>query len=395
MAGISYKKTDASVRGLFTITNDQYIRILTLAQSIGIPELFILSTCNRTEIYGLAGDANALIDVLCTETSGSSMDFKALCYTKGGSDAVAHLLHVSAGLDSQLLGDYEIVGQVKAAVKIAKEAAGIGPFLERLINTALQASKAVKTGTCLSGGTVSVSFAAIQFIKDYIPNYNSKKILVIGTGKIGRNTCRNLVDYLRTKNVTLINRTEEKAKAVATELGLKYASVQTLPAEVNAADITITSTNSPSPVIYAPFFKDDKPRLIIDLSVPYDVDIAVKEVENIRLLNVDELSKMKDATLQKRQAQVPQANAILAAHVEEFISWCNMRLHVPVLVSLKTKLQQLDIAHLGGCPPVMEAYNEMKEQRIQKVINTTAKKLKSQNSHGCNYIQAINEFMAS
>lgn len=395
MAGISYKKTDASVRGLFTATNDQYLRILASAQSIGIPELFILSTCNRTEIYGLTSDANALIELLCTETSGSSTDFKKLCYTKGGSDAVAHLLHVSAGLDSQVLGDYEIVGQVKVAAKVAKEAGGIGPFMERLINTALQASKAVKTGTCLSGGTVSVSFAAIQFIRDYVTDYNSKKILVVGTGKIGRNTCRNLVDYLHTKNITLINRTEEKAKAIALELSVQHAPIQTLAAEADAADIIITSTNSPLPVIYASFFIEDKPRLIIDLSVPYDVDAAVKQLGNIRLLNVDELSKMKDETLLKRQAQVPQANAILAAHVEEFVSWCNMRLHVPVLVSLKTKLQQLDIAHLGGCPPVMEASKEIKEQKIQKVINTTAKRLRSQNSHGCNYIQAINEFMAS
>ena len=267
--------------------------------------------------------------------------------------------------------------------------------MERLINTALQASKAVKTGTCLSGGTVSVSFAAIQFIRDNVPNYKTKKILVVGTGKIGRNTCRNLVDYLYTKNITLINRTEEKAKAVAAEAGLQYAPVSMLSAEANAADIIITSSNSPLPVIHASFFTDDKSRLIIDLSVPYDVDPGVKELDNIRLLNVDELSRMKDETLQKRQAQVPQANAILAAHVEEFVSWCNMRLHVPVLVSLKTKLQQLDIAHLGGCPLVIEASKEIKEQKIQKVINTTAKKLRSQNSHGCNYIQAINEFMAS
>lgn len=395
MAGISYKKTDASVRGLFTITNDQYLRILTLAQSIGIPELFILSTCNRTEIYGLAPDANALVELLCSETTGSRSDFKKLCYAKGGSDAVAHLLHVSAGLDSQVLGDYEIVGQVKVAAKIAKEAGSIGPFIERLINTALQASKAVKTGTCLSGGTVSVSFAAIQFIKDNIADFRSKKILVVGTGKIGRNTCRNLVDYLHTKNITLINRTEEKAKAIAAESGLQSAPVHMLSAQANAADIIITSTNSPLPVIHASFFTDSKPRLIIDLSVPYDVDASVKELQYIRLLNVDELSKMKDETLQKRQAQVPQASAILAAHVEEFVSWCNMRLHVPVLVSLKTKLQQIDISHLGGCQPVLITSKEIKEQKIQKVINTTAKKLRSQNSHGCNYIQAINEFMAS
>ncbi len=395
MAGISYKKTDALVRGLFTITTEQYVRIIALSKAAGISEVFILSTCNRTEIYGLAADVSLLIQLLCTQTTGTNTDFQKFCYTRGGYEAVTHLMNVSAGLDSQVLGDYEIVGQVKAATKMAKENGGIGPFMERLINTALQASKAVKGNTCLSGGTVSVSFAAIQFIKENISDYKGKKILVVGTGKIGRNTCRNLVDYLYTKNITLINRTAEKAASVAQSLGLQHAPVQTLSAEANSADIIITSTNAPVPVIYASFFTENKPRLVIDLSVPCDVEPAVKELENIRLLNVDELSKMKDETLQKRKAQVPQAAAIVAAHVEEFVSWCNMRLHVPVLISLKTKLQQIDISHLGGCAPVFITSNEIKEQKIQKVINTTAKKLKSQNSHGCNYIQAINEFMES
>ena len=395
MAGISYKKTDAVVRGLFTITNEQHARIIKQSQAVGISEVFILSTCNRTEIYGLAADVTQLIELLCTKTTGTYTDFHKFCYTKTGYDAVTHLMNVSAGLDSQVLGDYEIVGQVKAAAKMAKENGGIGPFMERLINTALQASKAVKGNTCLSGGTVSVSFAAIQFIKENISGYQHKKILVVGTGKIGRNTCRNLVDYLPTTNITVINRTADKAASVAQSLGLQHAPVQMLSAEANAADIIITSTNAPLPVIYASFFTDNKPRLVIDLSVPCDVEPAVKDLESIRLLNVDELSRMKDETLQKRKAQIPQAAAIVAAHVEEFVSWCQMRLHVPVLVSLKTKLQQIDISHLGGCRPVMITSQEIKEQRIQKVINTTAKKLRLQNSHGCNYIQAINEFMES
>jgi glutamyl-tRNA reductase len=394
VAGISYKKADASIRGLFTISNNQYLQILQTAKAAGVPEFFILSTCNRTEIYGLASDADTLIGLLCSQNPDVQADFKKLSYIKCGADAVTHLLQVSAGLDSQILGDYEIVGQIKAAAKISKENGGIGPFMERLLNTALQASKAVKAGTCLSGGTVSVSFAAIQFIRN-IPNIADKKILMVGTGKIGRNTCKNLVDYLHTTNITLINRTIEKAQDIANELGLQCAPIQNLAAEANDADIIITSTNSPLPVIYASFFTGSKPRLIIDLSVPYDVDASVKSLDFIRLLNVDELSKMKDETLQKRMAQVPQANAIIAAHVEEFVSWCNMRMHVPALVSLKSKLQQIDISHLGGCPAVLTTVTpDIKEQKIKKVIKTTAVKMRSQERHGCSFIQAINDFMS-
>jgi glutamyl-tRNA reductase len=303
-------------------------------------------------------------------------------------------MQVAAGLDSQILGDYEIVGQIKAAAKLSKDNGGIGPFMERLLNTTLQASKAVKAGTCLSGGTVSVSFAAIQAIKQHMPEIDGKKILMVGTGKIGRNTCRNLVDYLQTTNITLINRTAEKAQSIANELGLQSAPIQNLAAEANSADIIITSTNSPLPVVHASFFTTVKPRLVIDLSIPYDVDASVRSLPQTTLLNVDELSKLKDETLQKRLAQVPQANAIIAAHVEEFVSWCHMRMHVPALVSLKSKLQQMDISHLGGCPAVLPAANEVKEQRIKKVIKTTAVKMRSQERHGCSFIQAINDFMS-
>ena len=395
MAGISYKKTDASIRGLFTITSEQYLQILQLSKAAGVPEFFILSTCNRTEIYGLADSADTLISLLCSHNPEGKADFKKLSYIKCGSEAVTHLLQVSAGLDSQILGDYEIVGQIKAAAKVSKDNGGIGPFMERLLNTALQASKAVKAGTCLSGGTVSVSFAAIQFMRQNITSITDKKILMVGTGKIGRNTCKNLVDYLGTKNITLINRTIEKAQAIANELGLHYAPIQNLAIEANEADIIITSTNSPLPVIHASFFTGSKPRLIIDLSVPYDVDASVKNLSYVRLLNIDELSKMKDETLQKRLEQVPQANAIIAAHVEEFVSWCNMRMHVPALVSLKSKLQQMDISHLGGCPAVLTTVApDVKEQKIKKVIKTTAVKMRSQDKHGCSFIEAINDFMS-
>ena len=209
IAGINYKKTDASVRGQFAINNDQYTQILTLASAQGLSELFILSTCNRTEIYGLAENADQLVELLCTQTAGSKETFSELCYIKQGSNAVQHLFEVGAGLESQILGDYEIIGQLKVAVKFSKQHGFIGSFTERLINSVLQSTKIIKNQTELSGGTVSVSFAAVQYIKRNVQDIAKKKILLVGVGKIGRNTCKNLVDYLDTKNIMLINRTEE------------------------------------------------------------------------------------------------------------------------------------------------------------------------------------------
>src|SRR5688572_9864429 len=205
--GINYKKSNATTRGLFAVTTEQYAAILEKSTATGLAELFILSTCNRTEIYGFAENAQQLINLLCSQTKGDIATFTELAYIKHGKQAIQHLFEVSAGLDSQILGDYEIVGQIKAAVRFSKERGFIGIFIERLVNFVLQSSKAIKNETAISGGTISVSFAAIQYIREKVAEIADKKIVLLGTGKIGRNTCKNLVDYLDTKNITLINRT--------------------------------------------------------------------------------------------------------------------------------------------------------------------------------------------
>ena len=392
IAGINYKKTDAAIRSQFAILDDQYRAIIDAAPSFGIDEFFIISTCNRTEIYGFADNAERLIDLLCTQTEGSAAQFTGLAYIKNGIEGIEHLLDVAAGLDSQILGDYEIVGQIKRAAKTAKDLGCIGVFTERLINSALQASKAIKNKTELSGGTVSVSFAAVQYIRETEKAINDKKILLLGTGKIGRNTSRNIVDYLGTKNVTLINRTEAKAKQLADELGLRSAPLEQLAGEIAAADIIITATNSTEPVILEPHLKEAGKKLIIDLSVPYNVEKSARQLPNITLVNVDELSKMKDETLSKREAEVPGAKAIIAGHIREFIDWYKMRKNVPVLKAVKSKLKEIHTS-----PLFIPLANDQvsPDERIQRVINGMASKMREQNQRGCYYIEAINEFIAT
>ncbi|HEY0731866.1 MAG TPA: NAD(P)-binding domain-containing protein, partial [Chitinophagaceae bacterium] len=266
VAGINYKKADASVRGLYAINNDQYDNILVKAKAAGLPELFILSTCNRTEIYGFAWSAQQLVDLLCSETVGDAASFKASAYIKSGVQAVEHVFHVGAGLDSQILGDYEIIGQLKNAVKFSKQRGFIGAFSERLINSVLQSSKLIKNNTQLSGGTVSVAFAAVQYIKNRYDNPSSKNILLLGVGKIGRNTSKNLVDYLNTNKLTLINRSPEKAEELAHDLGLRSASLENLAAEISKADIILVATNADEPLVLKDHLQGGSDKLIIDLS---------------------------------------------------------------------------------------------------------------------------------
>jgi glutamyl-tRNA reductase len=280
-------------------------------------------------------------------------------------------------------------------VKFARERHFIGPCAERLVNYVLQSSKSVKNQTGLSSGTVSVSFAAIQYIKDKTTRISDKKILLIGTGKMGRNTCMNLVDYLGTKDITLINRTEGKAAVLALEMGVRSAPVEQIADQAASADIILVATNAERPTLLRSYLEGHGEKLIFDLSIPCNVEKTAAELPGITLVNVDELSRMKDETLQKREAEAPKARAILAEHIAEFMEWQAMRKHVPVLKAAKTKLKELHT-----CPIFNRLSGESfpsthhTDEQIQRVINGMATKMRLHNQGGCHYIEAINEYIA-
>jgi len=395
-AGINYKKTEASIRGQFAIGTDQYRALIADAKQAGIAEVMVISTCNRTEIYGLANSAKALVNLLCSKTTGSVETFNQLSYIKKGIEAIEHLFSVGAGLDSQILGDYEIIGQIKQSFKFAKEHGSIGGYMERLVNSVIQASKSIKNNTQLSGGTVSVSFAAIQFLKDHVENISDKKILLLGTGKIGRNTCKNVVDYLNNTNITLINRTEDKAKELADELNLRVGSYELIEHEIKAADVIIVATNAEKPILNKEQFINSSRKVLIDLSIPNNINPTCKELEHISLVNVDDLSKINDATLQMRIDEVPKAKAIINEHIAEFNEWHAMRKNVPVIKAVKSKLIEMQ-----GCGMFINYSNNHHATSsadcntlIQKVISNMAQNMRKENKGGCNFIEAINEFMA-
>ena len=396
IAGINYKKTDADLRGKYAVNAEAYARLLSLCPSYGIKEVFVISTCNRTEIYGFAESATALCELLCSQTQGSLETFKEIAYIKKGEEAISHFFAVASGLDSQILGDYEIVGQLKQAIKFSKTNGFIGAYMERMANLVYQSSKEIRTNTALSGGTVSVAFAVIQYLKEHVKNINSKKILLIGTGKIGKNTCKNLVDYLDTRNITLINRTESKAQELAEELGLHSASADEMPALLESSDIILVATNSPEPVIFKSHLENNGNKIIIDLSIPYNVESDAEALHNVTLVNVDELSKIKDATFEKRKAEVPKVLAIIKKYSNEFLEWHEMRKNVPVLKAVKVKLHAMKSCELYTSAVIHQlTAQQNSEDKIQKVLNGLAIKMRSKNQRGCQYIQAINEYIAT
>jgi glutamyl-tRNA reductase (EC 1.2.1.70) len=300
--GLSYKKADVKIRGAFSITKEDQKLVLKEAKENGIDGIFVLSTCNRTEITGFAKHPFELISLLLKYSKGNIDDFIKVSNVYKNKAAVDHLFNIATGLDSQILGDYEIVGQLKRSFMMSKRIGTTNAYLERLMNLVLQASKKVKNKTKISSGTTSVAYAAIQYIIDTIPEYNELNILTYGLGDIGKNTCKNILEYTDNRNVTLINRTHSKA----TEFGKSHPQVtiqehSQLTQQIEQADVLIVSTGSNRTTIDKSHLRPGKKLLIIDLSIPENVDVSVKDIPGITLVNVDDLSEITDKTIEIRQ----------------------------------------------------------------------------------------------
>lgn len=394
LAGVSYEKADVRARGRYAVDDKAYAAILKRAEAFQIAETFILSTCNRTEIYGFAENEQQLIELLCSGTKGSTEEFRDLSYIKQGKEAARHLYQVAAGLDSQILGDYEIVSQVKNAAKFAKENHFLGTFTERLVSSALQVSKQIKNDTKLSSGTVSVAFAAVQFLKG-ITDIEKKKILLIGTGKIGRNTCKNMMSYFGMENITLINRTQSSAEEFAKAHQLRCVSISALTEEVNNADIILVASNAEKPIIRRSQFRELHPHIILDLSIPKNVDENVRALGGITLIDIDELSKVQDHTLEERRKEIPKAEAIIEEQMQDFLYWNQMRKHAVVLQEVKKKLEQIHRKEIKNL--IKESSSEqltpddISSRLVQKMVNVFAGKLREANGQADHYLQVLSE----
>ncbi|MCL6524965.1 MAG: glutamyl-tRNA reductase [Thermoflavifilum sp.] len=391
--GINHTISDAATRSLYAINHHQYEKALKLAREQGFTELFILSTCNRTEIYGFAPQAQELIALLCQVTRGSQQLFEQIAYIYSAEAAIEHLFRVGAGLDSQILGDYEIIGQVKAATRFAKERGFLCSFTERLVNAVIQASKRIKNQTQLSSGTVSVSFAAVQWLMQEVNDYREKHILLVGAGKIGRSTCKNLIEYLNPAQVTLVNRTNDTAELFAREHHVQYAPFEQLPEEIQQADIILVATNASQPTILPEYFIGHSPKIIVDLSIPENVHPQVRLLPHVKTVNVDELSRYKDETIQKRQEAIPQALAIIQQHQDEFLCWYRMRRSTEILRALKQKLQQIHDRELRQINENLN-HEQLSSRLIQKIIDHIACNLRKKNTlQNELYLHAIQELL--
>ncbi|MFT3979030.1 MAG: glutamyl-tRNA reductase [Ferruginibacter sp.] len=394
VAGINYHGADTEVRGLFSVSPEAFEAIATTAKAHHLRSVLVVSTCNRTEIYGFAEHVQVLINLLLPHTRGTAEQFLQYGYLKNGSDAVMHLFRVASGLDSQILGDYEILGQLKQSMDHAMNLDMIGPLMNRTLNYAIQASKKIKTNTQISTGTVSVSYAAIELLKA-IPGIAGKNILVIGAGKFGSNVCKNIKGYLPGTAVTITNRTNETALELAAAAGLQHLPFENLEAGIQQADIIIVCTNATSYTIQPSFFKEGDPKLILDLSVPVNVDPSVKQLEGITVTDVDEISAgILDKTFDLRKKEIPKAEAILLQYMQEYNSWLDEYRYSLHIKNWKDKLQELNGWPLQSCCEMAENYTlSANDQKVQKAVSRLAVNLRTSNEKGCQFINAVNDYL--
>lgn len=383
--GLSYKKADAEIRGAFSLDTSDKTRLLEQAAKEGIESLIVTSTCNRTEIYGFAEHPFQLIKLICENSQGTVEAFQSVGFVYKNQEAVNHLFRVGTGLDSQILGDFEIISQLKASFAESRSYGLINTYMDRLINSVIQASKKIKNETEISSGATSVSFASVQYIIKNVENIGDKNILLFGTGKIGRNTCENLVKHTKNEHITLINRTKEKAEKLAGKLNLIVKDYSELHLELQKADVVVVATGAQNPTIDKAILNLKKPVLILDLSIPKNVNDDVKDLEGVTLIHMDHLSQMTDETLENRKKHIPAAEAIIAEVKEEFIVWTKARKFAPTIHALKAKLNAIKTAELNFQSKKIADFNEeqaeiISNRIIQKITTHFANHLKDDNT---------------
>ena len=380
--GINYQKANVEVRSRFSITEKAAKILYKDAKENGIKSLIVLSTCNRTELYAHTDETDKLIKLFLKHSKGSTSEFDQFGYIYMGSEALQYFHRVGCGLESQILGDFEIIGQIKKSIKVAKDKNALSPFLDRIYNSVAQASKKVKNETNLCSGATSVAFAAVQYILNHQKDLENKKILLIGTGKMGRNTCENLVKHTTNKTITVLNRSDDRAELIANKFQVDTKSYHLLNKELASSDIIIVATSSDKLIITEEMLGANDCKLIIDLSVPNNVDPAITHLDKITLLNVDTLSQITRETLTNRQEEVPKAEKVVSNAVSEFNEWLASRNYAPTLLAIRSKLEDFRNTEIQS---VKKKYNGefdaekaaiISDKLIQKVTNQLAHHLK-------------------
>ncbi len=375
---ISYEKANAETRSKFAFFDESVKNFVNEIHDKKLGDAFVVSTCNRTEIYTTSQNYMAIAEMFCQSVEIGLMDFMQYVNVKNNEEALKHLFRVSAGLESQILGDFEIIGQIKNAYnRFKRHKKFSNPYLERAINSAIQISKRIKNETGISSGAASVSYAAVHYILKTQNHISDKNILLLGTGEIGQNTVENLVKHVYQPKVKIANRSFEKAEKIAEKYQIPQIAFDDFENELKNTDILIVATGASQPIINKNHFPNGKETLVIDLSIPNNVDKKVAENKAVKLVDVDELSNHIQETIEQRKKEIPKAEGIIKEMTKEFLSWEKKRKFAPNIHQFKAALKHIEDHEMHNFHRKHKYVDvddmELSEKLIQKITNRFAK----------------------
>lgn len=317
--GVNYTTATISVRSIYSISTENQELMLQHARELKIPSLLILNTCNRTEIAGM-GDPESVIQLYLTLNKLDAEHRNAL-FVKKGEAAVEHLFKVASGLDSQIIGDLDILGQFKNAFQTAKKHNTLNGYYERLGNFCVQNAKEIRNNTNLSNGTTSHAYAVVKFLKDK-QIQATDRILLIGTGEFGTGVAKNIHDYLPNTSLTLTNRTDEKAKVLAEQIGCEFLPFTEYTGHLNDFKVIIAAiSNGLGCLFTSNDIASGTSKIMIDTSVPPAIDPALGKTGEHILITVDDLSQYINSTIDKRKSDLPFATELLQKNLTAFKEW--------------------------------------------------------------------------
>lgn len=385
VVGMNHKTAPVDVRERMGINPELMEKFLYgLNEFDEISECIVLSTCNRVEILGCAEDTKravkSSVNYLGLFHDKNPKDMKNYFYIKEGGEAVSHVFRVTSALDSMVIGESQILGQVKGSYRAAVDARTTGIILNRLMHRAFFAAKRVKNETEISSRPVSIGSTAVCLAEDTLGGVSGKNILMVGAGEMGEDTLKNLFCY-DVRSISVVNRTLAAALKIAENFNAKAIPWDDLNIVLENSDIVITSTGSKEKIITKSLMKEvmkkrsKRPMAIIDIAVPRDVDDAVKEIEGVSLFNIDDLDGVIKDNLRKREDQADSSEKIIEEESEKFMRWMGSLDLVPTIVSLRDKFKRIGKEELKRTISTWDDITEEEKKRLHRLTSSVINKI--------------------
>ena len=400
VAGLSHKNAPVALREQLAVEEEKLRELLRDVQATGVvEEALILSTCNRVEVYGVAevpGEARAVaFHRLCRYRGIDPGTVDPILYTHLDADAVLHAFRVVSSLDSMMIGEPQILGQVKDAFALALASQGVGPILHRLFSQAFAVAKKVRTETEIGWHAVSVSFAAVELARKIFAELDGRAVLLIGAGEMGELAAKHLVDH-GAFPIYVANRTWARAQEMARVLAATAVPFDEVPTALASVDIVITSTGSPEPIVRRDAVqrvmhgRRGRPLFFIDIAVPRDVEPVVDTLQDVYRYDIDDLKQVVDANIRERVREAQRAETLVEREAAKFMTRTRDAEVIPTIVSLRERLEAIRVAEVqkalarlpGANAETREAVDALSTALVNKILHTPITKLRESSRAG-------------